>query len=441
MLAAMPATYGARREKPYDGHPRYLTDAQGKSEVWRLVKKETWAKEVLDKLVKRVDVYAERTEAQPDWLLSRLAMYWNSHATEVYVKGEAFDHAGGDRAPVPTVRYTGTRGTAASHGRPRLEDIVPYDDDEEGNVTFCNNTLPGRPMEKVHPSRTGRNIESLNREIMGIARDASFLYWLTDDERYARLAAGVFDTYMSGMYYRNVPVDLNHGHQQTLVGMTSFEVIHEDIINEIVPLYDFLYAYLEKHYADRMPLYAGAFRKWAENIITNGVPHNNWNLIQARFVTDIAMVLEPDSAYPDGKGQDYYIDYVLNRSELRQWSLKRLADYGYDPATGIWAECPGYSMVVLNDYVNFAALFDRNLRRDLIMELPVIEKAVAATPQYLFPNRMLCGFGDTHPGYLNTAPIKRMIQNAQVNGKKEQEAYFTAMLKCFDPKTDRKSVV
>lgn len=46
-------------------------------------------------------------------------------------------------------------------------------------------------MESVHPSKTGRNIESLNREIMGIARDAAFLYWLTDDEKYAKLAAGV----------------------------------------------------------------------------------------------------------------------------------------------------------------------------------------------------------------------------------------------------------
>ena len=41
---------------------------------------------------------------------------------------------------------------------------------------------------------------------------------LTDDEKYARLAAGVFDTYMQGIYYRNVPVDLNHGHQQTFGG-------------------------------------------------------------------------------------------------------------------------------------------------------------------------------------------------------------------------------
>ena len=65
--------------------------------------------------------------------------------------------------------------------------------------------------------------------------------------------------------------------------------------------------------------------------------------------------------------------------------------------------------------------------------MPIISKAVSTTPQYLFPNRMICGFGDTHPSYLNTTPISRLIQNAQHNRKKEQEDYFTAMLKCFNP--------
>ena len=418
-------------------HPCYLTTPSGKEVTWRLIQQEEWARNVFEKLKQRTEIYLLRTDTQPDWLYSRLAMYWHSHATEVYVKGETFDHAGGPKAPVPTVRYTGTRGTVATHGRPRLEDVVPYDDTPDGLVTFCNQALPGRPLEKVHPAKTGRNIESLNREIMGIARDAAFLYWMTDDERYARLAAGVFDTYMQGIYYRNVPIDLNHGHQQTLVGMSSFEVIHEDILHEIVPLYDFLYGYLKQEYPDKMSVYAGAFKKWAENIIANGVPHNNWNLMQARYVMDIAMILEPDTVYPDHKGSDYYIDYVLNRSSIRQWSLKQLADYGYDPQTGIWAECPGYSQVVLNDYTGFTTLFDRNLNFDLTTELPVIKTAVAVTPQYLFPNRMLCGFGDTHPGYLNTVPIVRMIQNAQVHGKKEQEIFFTAMLKCFNPEAGK----
>ena len=420
-------------EKMPQDHPRVLTTPEGKKETWKLIKKEAWAQDVFNKLKERTEVYTRRTESQPDWLLSRLAMYWKSHATEVYVKGEVFDHAGGAKAPAPTVRYTGTRGTAATHGRPKLEDVVPYDDSAEGNVTFCNNALEGRPQESVHPSKTGRNIESLNCEILGIARDAAFLYWITGEEKYARLAAGVFDTYMTGIYYRNVPVDLNHGHQQTLVGLTSFEVIHEDALHIVVPLYDFLYHYLQSNYPDKMMIYAGALKKWADNIITNGVPHNNWDLLQARYIMNVGLVLEDNEEYADGKGREYYIDYVMNRSSIRQWSLTKLADYGFDSETGIWAECPGYSSVVINDYANFTHQFDHNLQYDLVKAMPVLAKAVAATPQYLFPNRMICGFGDTHPSYLSTNFFIRMIQNAQANGKKEQERYFTALLKCLNP--------
>mgnify|MGYP001043221586 CR=1 FL=1 len=431
-------------EKMPQTHPRVLTTPAGKQETWKLIKKEEWAKDVFNKLKERTEVYTNLTDAQPAWLLSRLAMYWKSHATEVYVKGETFDHAGGERAPYPTVRYTGTRGTAATHGRPKLADVVPYDD-EDGNVTFCNNALPDRPMESVHPSKTGRNIESLNCEILGIARDAAFLYWMTDEEKFAKLAAGVFDTYMTGIYYRNVPIDLNHGHQQTLVGLTSFEVIHEDALHIAVPLYDFLYNYLKANYPDKMEIYAGAFKKWADNIIANGVPHNNWNLLQARFVMNVGLVLEDNKEYADGKGREYYIDYVMNRSSIRQWSLTRLADYGFDINTGIWAECPGYSSVVINDYANFVNQFDTNLQYDLVKAMPILSKAVATTPEYLFPNRMICGFGDTHPGYLSTNFFIRMIQNAQANGKKEQENYFTALLKCLNPdlgndKTEKKNV-
>ena len=420
-------------EKMPQTHPRVLTTPAGKQETWELIKKEEWAKDVFNKLKERTEVYTNLTDAQPSWLLSRLAMYWKSHATEVYVKGETFDHAGGEKAPYPTVRYTGTRGTAATHGRPRLADVVPYDDDESGNVTFCNNALPERPMESVHPSKTGRNIESLNCEILGIARDAAFLYWMTDEEKFAKLAAGVFDTYMTGIYYRNVPVDLNYGHQQTLVGLTSFEVIHEDALHVAVYLYDFLYNYLKTNYPDKMEIYAGAFKKWTDNIIANGVPHNNWDLLQARYIMSVGLVLEDNKEYADGKGREYYIDYVMNRSGIRQWSLTRLADYGFDSNTGIWAECPGYSSVVINDYANFVNQFDMNLQYDLVKAMPVLSKAVATTPQYLFPNRMICGFGDTHPGYLNTNFFIRMIQNAQANGKKEQEKYFTALLKCLNP--------
>ena len=38
----------------------------------------------------------------------------------------------------------------------------------------------------------------INVEILGIARDAAFLWWMTGEKKYADLAASVFDTYMTG---------------------------------------------------------------------------------------------------------------------------------------------------------------------------------------------------------------------------------------------------
>lgn len=416
-------------------HPRYLTTEDNKKETLNLIKKEKWAKDVFDGLTSRVERYSSKG---PEWLTSRLQMYWKSHSTDVYIRGEYYDHAGGEKAPAPTVMYTGSRSHATIYRRPKLEDITPYHEDSKG-MYLANTSLKGEPFEWASISKTGRMIESINSEIVGIARDAAFLWWLTGKEEYASMAASVFDTYMTGIYYRNVPIDLNNGHQQTLVGMSSFEVIHEDIIKSLVPLYDFLYQYLYNTRSDKMQIYASAFKKWAENIIANGVPHNNWNLMQARYVMDIALILEDNSHYADGKGREYYIDYIINQSSIRQWSLKQLAEYGYDSNTGIWAECPGYSSVVIGDYSQFVNLFDRNLGRDLTKDIPVISKAVSAMPQYLFPNMMQVGFGDTHPSYLRTDIFKYMIANAQQHGKKDEEEHFTRMLKLFDPNAEKQS--
>ena len=416
-------------------HPRYLTTEKEKKETLDLIKKEKWAKDVFDGLTSRVEKYSSKC---PEWLTSRLQMYWKSHATDVYIRGEYYDHAGGEKAPAPTVMYTGARSHATIYRRPKLEDITPYHEDTKG-MYLANTSLNGEPLEWVSISKTGRMIESINSEIMGIARDAAFLWWLTGKEEYASMAASVFDTYMTGIYYRNVPIDLNNGHQQTLVGMSSFEVIHEDIIKSLVPLYDFLYKYLKENKPEKMDIYASAFKKWADNIIANGVPHNNWNLMQARFVMDIALILENNALYADGKGREYYIDYIINQSSIRQWSLKQLAEYGYDSNTGIWAECPGYSSVVVGDYAQFVNLFDRNLGYDLTKDIPVISKAVSAMPQYLFPNMMQVGFGDTHPSYLRTDIFKYMIANAQQHGKKDEEEHFTRMLKLFDPNAEKVS--
>ena len=380
------------------------------------------------KLKAKTDVYLQKVEAQPDWLLSRLQMFWSTQATDIYIKGETFDHPGGEKAPYPTVKLDGTRSHGTDYNKPKLENVIPYDDDANGCVTMISKATG--QMEKVHPSKTGRQISSLNRQIVGIARDAARLYAENKDERYAKMAFGVFDTFLKGIYYRNVPIDLTHSHMQTLVGMVSFEVIHEDVINELTEMYPLLLNY--EPCRKNRDFYDTALKKWADVIIPNGVPHNNWDLIQATFVVRIALVLQADNHYTDKKGRDYYLDYCLNQSSLRQWSIKKLADYGFDPVTKIWFESPGYSIGVVKDFVVFADMMDREAGVDVFEAVPIITEAVFAVAQYLFPNRMICGFGDTHPNYISTQIADILIAYADRHGdtalKTRAEAFRKAIL-------------
>ena len=360
----------------------------------------------ITKLKAKIENVMSQVDKHPDWLYSRLQMFWKTNASDVFVNGEAFAHPGGERAAEPTVKYNGTRGFESQYNRPKLEDLVPYDDDEQGNVTYINK-VTGK-MEKTSPAKTGCNIAGVNRYIVGIARDAARIYAATGDMRYGQMAAKVFDVYMKGIAYRNVPIDLNHGHQQTLVGMTTFEVIHEDVINELTQMYPLIKPLVKD---DQAVIEAG-FKKWAENIIANGVPHNNWDLFQADFIVKIALVLQDNQAYADGKGKQYYLDYIVNQNSIRQWSMNKLIDFGFDANSKTWYESPGYSTTVLSSICDFANMLDEKAGIDLFKQRPILTEAVKTSAEYLFPNRMIAGFGDTHPGYLNTGGIDQVLKYA-----------------------------
>lgn len=358
------------------------------------------------KLKAKIENVMSQVDKQPDWLYSRLQMFWKTQASDVFVNGETFSHPGGAKAAGPTVKYNGSRSTASQYNRPKLEDIIPYDDDEQGSVTYISRAT-GK-MEKTSPAKTGCNLAGVNRQIITIARDAARIYAATGDLRYGQMAAKVFDVYMKGIAYRNVPIDLNHGHQQTLVGMTTFEVIHEDVINELTQMYPLIKPLVK----DDQAIIESGFKKWAENIIANGVPHNNWDLFQADFIMKIALVLQDNQAYADGKGKQYYLDYIVNQNSIRQWSMNKLIDFGFDAKSKTWYEAPGYSTTVLGSICDFANMLDEKAGIDLFKQRPILKKAVKTSAEYLFPNRMIAGFGDTHPGYLNTGGIDHILKYA-----------------------------
>ena len=382
----------------------------------------------ITKLKAKIENVMSQVDKQPDWLYSRLQMFWKTNASDVFVNGEAFAHPGGERAAEPTVKYNGTRGFESQYNRPKLEDLVPYDDDEQGNVTYINK-VTGK-MEKTSPAKTGCNIAGVNRYIIGIARDAARIYAATGDMRYGQMAAKVFDVYMKGIAYRNVPIDLNHGHQQTLVGMTTFEVIHEDVINELTQMYPLIKPLVKD---DQAVIEAG-FKKWAENIIANGVPHNNWDLFQADFIVKIALVLQDNQAYADGKGKQYYLDYIVNQNSIRQWSMNKLIDFGFDAKSKTWYESPGYSTTVLSSICDFANMLDEKAGIDLFKQRPILTEAVKTSAEYLFPNRMIAGFGDTHPGYLNTGGIDQVLKYATRHKNKNLISEMNLLKNAVAPK-------
>lgn len=92
--------------------------------------------------------------------------------------------------------------------------------------------------------------------------------------------------------------------------------------------------------------------------------------------------------------------------------MKHLVSFGFDRNTHIWYEAPGYSVNVVGDFTEFANTVDKQTGIDLFKQIPELQRAVLAVPQYLFPNRMIAGFGDTHPSYLATRAVDQICDYA-----------------------------
>lgn len=417
-------------------HPRLVTSTEGKTALQKVISTETWAQTAFEQAKKSIDQYVTRHQSDSTWIVSRLQLYWKTKSTEVFIKGGVYDHAEGE-APVPTVRFPGARDNVTIYSAPKLEDMMPYVDDPRG-VYLVNRSKPGQPLEWAEISKTGRTIETINTHIMGMAHTAAGLYWLTGEEKYARFAYDLFDMYMTGMYYRSTPKDLTHGHHETIAGLSTFEVIQEAaMLNHLTGIYDFLYDYLQQRAAAKVKVYTDVFRKWADVQIEHGVAFNNWDLIEARNILSIGSVLEDNSRYPDGKGRQYYIDFVLNKNAERQWSVAKLLKEGYDDSTGLWNECPSYAMNVLNDFTELVTLFDRQFNHDILPDIPVLKKAVLASAQYLFPNGFRTAFGDSYYGRLSTNGALQLVANAQQHHKREQEAIYTRYIKTINGLNER----
>lgn len=401
-------------------HPCIYVSPSDRSRIQQKVRTEPWAREAFSKIRGRVEKLAERHVEDPRWIVSRLAMYWKEgeRYTQCYLKKQNWDRGEGN-APVPTVRMPGMR-TWNKYVNVPLEQRIPYN--ETGDMLGVNRHDPTAVPVKVPYKESGHMVRSNNSEILTLAENAAFVYWVTGEEKYARFAADIFNTWLAGTYYMNPILDpekscgsLGGWEPGGICGYYDYEQIHDDLAMHAAVAYDFLYDYLEQHphlhfkeIGKTTKEVAGeVFKRFIEIGMVRGGRDGNWNVNGWNMMIRPILVLDGNCAYADGKGRDYYLNYLVRESTEYHEAIPGMLK-NYDAVTGLWPESPGYSFGTVDMLLDWAMQLKHN-GIDIIAGNPVLEKAAMAVFPWMDDAANMVVFGDTRGGSANFLTFERLL--------------------------------
>lgn len=395
-------------------HPQLLVTADQHEAIVEKVETVDWAKAAYAQLKTHIDGYVARTEAEPDWVTSRLAMNWDTHYTRHLTAGSR-TIGGEGRAPVPTPRFAGARDWKTDYIRQTpISELKPYND-KDGLILLINTTTGEEEWTKT--SITGHAIERINNELMALAADAAFLYWVSGDVRYAEFALPILWTYMQGFSYVEPPVitDDNEGSRR-IIGLATYEVIHEGIIHSIAMAYDFLHGYIQEQDEVDGDIIEQGIKRIVDRVIAGGGRRGNWNLHQAKKIVYGGLVLADDDAYGDGKGRSYYVDVALNADLPQQLGLLHVIRQGYDQETAVWPEAAGYAFDTTANIIELASLLSTDPVGRSVLEDPVVTRAILGQMKQLYPSGASHGMGDTSYARIDSRAAEMMLAWAMSSG-------------------------
>ena len=400
----------------YGKHPCIYGTDETREALQDKIANVEWATNVYNSIKESVNEHVDRHVEDPEWMVSRLQMHWKTKYAKTYVNGSHWSHGEGE-APVPTVRFAGERDWASSYMTPKLEELQPYSEDERG-IWCRNGKKEGKPWEWAPYKETGHMVERINANIISLTEKAAFLYWYTGEEKYAKFAADVMWTYVEGMYHRSNPITYENHDKASIIGLATFEVIHEGISMSLAVSYDYLYEYLIATGRD-VNIAQDLFRRWSDRIIEGGGAEGNWNINQARNFIYMGLALEDDKTYEDGKGQQHYIRQFTSESSANQMGLHEVVPKAYDPVDGVWPEAPGYAFSVTDTILMLAQVIQNASGQDVLEMVPIIVPAATVASQFLFPNGYMVGFGDTYHQVPYTDSLELLLTRFQRMGDAE----------------------
>lgn len=420
-------------------HPSiYVSDAD-RPLVKEKIEQCAWAREAYQRLKDRVDPYVERHRTDPQWIVSRIAMYWKEgeRYTQCYLKNETWERGEGN-APVPTVRMPGMRTWNKFYNVP-LEERPPYN--ETGDMWGISRIDPSAPKVLVPYKESGHMIRSNNVEILTLAEEASFLYWVTEEEKYAAFATDIFNAWLVGTYYMNPILDPDQSSKGKggyepggILGYYDYEQIHDDLALHAAAIYDFTYDYLLRHphphlqnMDKALPEVAGTvFKRFIDIGFIRGGKTGNWNVNGWNMLLRPILALEENEAYPDGKGRSYYLHYLTTESTPYHDAIPDILKT-YDPVTGLWPESPGYSFGTITMLLEFSTLLKR-CGIDILADNPIMQKAALAVFPWMDERANMIVFGDSRGGAANFGTFEHLLAYYEQTGDTKNSARVAAAL-------------
>ncbi|MFI3279224.1 MAG: hypothetical protein R3Y55_01705 [Rikenellaceae bacterium] len=423
-----------------DGHPRlYVSDGDYAAVVDKIAT-DPWAATSFDKMTSSLAALVERHKTDPEWITSRLSMYWKEgeRYTQCYLLKQNWDRGEGD-APVPTLRFPGMR-TWNKYYNVALEDRIPYN--ESGDMLGIDRTDPTAPPTLVPYKESGHMVRLNNSEILDLARDAAYIYWVTKDESYAKFAADIYYTWLVGIYYMNPILDPTNSTNGPggwapggICGYYDYEQIHDDQGERVAAIYDYLYAYLKNNPNDHIASLGKTTKEVNDEVmkrfidlgLVRGGKQGNWNVNGFARIMAPILVLGSNDEYADGKGREYYLEYFLTKTTDYHECLIDILSY-YDTTTGLWGESPGYAFGIITSVLDFAAML-QPIGIDIIADNPILQKAAQAILPWMDERGNLVVFGDTRGGMADFTIFERLLTYYTNTGNTEDANKMAAILK------------
>ena len=373
-------------------HPHILVNDSDRQLVLNKIDQQPWASSIFKEIVANISPYVERHITDPEWILSRYLMNRipGKRYTRVYSdnQGSRLVRWEGD-APVPTVRVsthlrTPTTPSGASFRRPRIGELVPYD---TARVMYLTNNETGQ-KEWVAPQAM---ITDINGQINDLALDASIVYWLNGEAKYAKFAADILDQWAKGAYYQEPII----GACRT--GFLDIQSLGDQSYRSLILAYDFVLPYMKEHGYD-LHYYETVFDKFASTMAFHGFWNNNWYGAESSTLVFAALSLE------NRKQRDFYLQFYLDKDTINgscgQLALPSTVEKWLTP-DGHWKEPGGYHNYPVSNLLLAGLAMEKN-GYDIFHKFPALFKATYAMVKYSFPDLTESAFGDT--GHASQSP-------------------------------------